>query len=45
MLNFIDRGGVFGEIALLDGRPRTADAVTLAETDLLVLERAASSRS
>lgn len=39
VLNIIDRGGVFGEIALLDGRPRTADAVTLAETDLLVLER------
>jgi CRP-like cAMP-binding protein len=39
VLNIIDRGGVFGEIAVLDGRPRTADAVTLEETDLLVLER------
>lgn len=38
-LNLIDRGGLFGEIALLDGRPRTADAVTLEETDLLVLDR------
>lgn len=39
VLNIIDRGGLFGEIALLDGRPRTANAVTLEETDLLVLER------
>jgi CRP/FNR family transcriptional regulator, cyclic AMP receptor protein len=39
VLNIIDRGGVFGEIAVLDGRPRTADAVALEETDLLVLER------
>jgi CRP/FNR family transcriptional regulator, cyclic AMP receptor protein len=39
VLNIIDRGGVFGEIALLDGRSRTADAVALEETDLLVLER------
>lgn len=40
VLNIINRGGLFGEIALLDGEPRTADAVTLEETDLLVLERA-----
>jgi CRP-like cAMP-binding protein len=39
VLNIIDRGGLFGEIALLDGEPRTADAVALDETDLLVLER------
>ncbi|MDO9708133.1 Crp/Fnr family transcriptional regulator [Paracraurococcus lichenis] len=39
LLNIIDHGGVFGEIAILDGRPRTADAVALEETDLLVLER------
>jgi CRP/FNR family transcriptional regulator, cyclic AMP receptor protein len=39
VLNIIDRGGLFGEVALLDGRPRTAHAVTLEETDLLVLER------
>ena len=39
VLNIINRGGVFGEIALLDGEPRTADAVTLEETNLLVLER------
>jgi CRP/FNR family transcriptional regulator, cyclic AMP receptor protein len=40
VLNLINRGGLFGEIALLDGEPRTADAVTLEETDVLVLERA-----
>jgi CRP/FNR family cyclic AMP-dependent transcriptional regulator len=39
VLNLIDKGGVFGEIALLDGERRTADAVALGETDLLVLER------
>lgn len=38
-LNLIDRGGLFGEIAVLDGRPRTADAVALEETDLVVLGR------
>lgn len=40
VLNIINRGGLFGEIALLDGEPRTADAIALEETDLLVLERA-----
>ena len=39
LLNIIDQGGIFGEIAILDGRPRTANAVALEETDLLVLER------
>jgi CRP-like cAMP-binding protein len=39
VLNIINRGGLFGEIALLDGAPRSADAVSLEETDLLVLER------
>lgn len=39
VLNIIGQGGLFGEIAVLDGRPRTADAVTLEETDLLVLAR------
>jgi len=40
VLNIIDRGGLFGEIAVLDGRPRSADAVAIGETELLVLERA-----
>ena len=39
VLNIIDAGELFGEIALLDGRPRTADASTMIDTELLVLER------
>ncbi|MFC5316247.1 Crp/Fnr family transcriptional regulator, partial [Azospirillum rugosum] len=30
---------IFGEIALLDGRPRTADAVAIGDCVLLVIER------
>jgi len=40
VLNIVDQGAIFGEIAVLDGQPRTADAVALEETDLLVLGRA-----
>lgn len=40
VLNIIDRGGLFGEIAVMDGRPRSGDAVALEDTELLVLERA-----
>lgn len=39
VLNIIDRGGLFGEIAVLDGQTRSADAVAIGDTDLLVLER------
>lgn len=39
VLNIIRAGQVFGEIALLDGRPRTADAIAMIDCDLLVLER------
>lgn len=39
VLNVIGPGQVFGEIAVLDGGPRTADAVALAESDILVLDR------
>ncbi|MGH6899131.1 MAG: Crp/Fnr family transcriptional regulator [Geminicoccaceae bacterium] len=39
VLNLINPGEVVGEIALLDGADRTADAVTLADSDLLILER------
>src|SRR3954468_16912099 len=39
VLNIVDQGGVFGEVALLDGRPRAADVVALEETELPVLER------
>ncbi len=30
---------VFGEIALLDGRPRTADAIAMSDCELVVIER------
>lgn len=39
VLNIINTGEIFGEIALLDGRERTADATALGDTELLVLER------
>jgi CRP-like cAMP-binding protein len=39
VLNIIDPDEVFGEIALLDGKPRTADATTMEDTELLVLDR------
>ena len=38
-LNVINPGEVFGEIALLDGKPRSADCSAIEETVLLVLER------
>jgi CRP/FNR family transcriptional regulator, cyclic AMP receptor protein len=39
VLNIIDPGEVFGEVALLDGKPRTADAVAISPTELLVIDR------
>jgi CRP/FNR family transcriptional regulator, cyclic AMP receptor protein len=39
VLNIINPGEVFGEIALLDGLERTADAVATMDCDLLVLDR------
>lgn len=39
VLNIINPGQVFGEIALLDGRPRTADAVAMADCELMVIDR------
>lgn len=39
ILNIIKPGEVFGEIALIDGEPRTADAVALEPCQLLVLDR------
>lgn len=38
-LNVINPGEVFGEIALLDGKPRSADATALEATVLLAVER------
>jgi CRP-like cAMP-binding protein len=38
-LNVIGPGEIFGEIALLDGKPRSADAVAVEDTTVLVVER------
>jgi CRP-like cAMP-binding protein len=38
-LSLLDRGDFFGELALLDGAPRSTDAVAREETDLLSLQR------
>jgi CRP/FNR family cyclic AMP-dependent transcriptional regulator len=39
VLNLIQPGEIFGEIALLDGRDRTADATAMIDCELLVLNR------
>lgn len=39
ILNVLEPGAWFGEIALLDGRPRTADASASVDSTLLVLNR------
>lgn len=39
VLNVFREGDVFGEIALLDGRPRTADAIAMTDCELIVIER------
>jgi len=38
-LNVIGPGEVVGEIALLDGKPRSADAVAIEDTTVMVVER------
>ena len=39
ILSMLGKGDVFGELALLDGRPRSANVVTLEETELIMLRR------
>jgi CRP-like cAMP-binding protein len=39
VFNLIKAGEIFGEIALLDGHPRTADALAITDCDLLVIDR------
>lgn len=41
ILNFLDAGEVLGEIALIDGKPRTAGATALRPTELFRIDRAA----
>src|SRR5579871_2697333 len=39
VFNLIGKGDIFGEIALLDGLPRTADAIAITDCELFVIER------
>jgi CRP/FNR family transcriptional regulator, cyclic AMP receptor protein len=39
LLNVLGKGSILGEIAFLDGRPRTADAVAITDCELFVIER------
>jgi CRP/FNR family transcriptional regulator, cyclic AMP receptor protein len=39
VLNVLGKGSIFGEIALLDGHPRTADATATTDCELYVIER------
>jgi CRP/FNR family transcriptional regulator, cyclic AMP receptor protein len=39
VLNLIHPGEIFGEIGLLDGRDRSADAIAMTDCELLVLQR------
>jgi CRP-like cAMP-binding protein len=39
VLNLVSNDQIFGEISLLDGGPRTADAVTATKCQLLILDR------
>jgi CRP/FNR family cyclic AMP-dependent transcriptional regulator len=39
LLNVMDKGELFGEVALLDSRPRTASAAALEQTELMCIHR------
>jgi CRP-like cAMP-binding protein len=39
VFNVLSNGAIFGEIALLDGNPRTADATAITDCELFVIER------
>jgi CRP-like cAMP-binding protein len=39
VFNLINVGEIFGEIALLDGQPRTAEAIALSDCELMVIDR------
>jgi CRP/FNR family transcriptional regulator, cyclic AMP receptor protein len=39
VFNLLNAGEIFGEIALLDGRPRSADALALTRCELIAIDR------
>ena len=39
VLNILHEGDIFGEIGLLDGHPRSADATTITDCELMEIER------
>jgi CRP/FNR family cyclic AMP-dependent transcriptional regulator len=39
LANIVERGHVFGEIAVIDGKPRSYDATALEESELLIVKR------
>jgi CRP-like cAMP-binding protein len=39
IFNIVSRGEIFGEIALLDGGNRTADAIAIEDSELMLIER------
>jgi CRP/FNR family transcriptional regulator, cyclic AMP receptor protein len=39
VFNMLHKGAIFGEIALLDGNPRTADATATTDCELFIIER------
>jgi len=39
VVNIVHEGDIFGEIALLDGHPRTADATAVTDCELMEIER------
>ena len=39
VLDVLGKGSILGEIALLDGHPRTADAIAVTDCELFVIER------
>src|SRR3954469_15941711 len=39
VFNLLNAGEIFGEIALLDGRPRTAEALALTDCELMIIDR------
>lgn len=39
VFNLMREGEIFGEVALLDGRPRTAGAIAMTDCELMVIER------